>query len=123
MIDGYARFLEMLSSTEDEAVAESAVEKLIVHLRSSGRIGLLPKLLRELKRAQARRSVLAPHVEVAAAKDAEFALREAAKAGVVAKHATVNRSLVSGWRAHSQGLLVDHSAKRALIDIYQKVTV
>lgn len=122
MVDGYARFLEMLASAEDPAVAEAAVEKLIVHLRSAGRIGLLPKLLRELKRTAVRREALLAQVEVAHPKDAEDALREAARAGIVATHAKVNHTLVSGWRASANGLLVDHSGKQALIDIYQNVT-
>lgn len=123
MIDGYSRFLEMLASTEDPVLADSAVEKLIVHLKSAGRTGLLPKLLRELKRTAARREALSPQVEVAHLKDAEAALRAAAKAGIVASRAKVNHTLVSGWRAQSDGLLVDHSGKQALIDIYQQVTL
>lgn len=123
MIDGYSRFLEMLATVDDDALAERAIEKLIVHLRSAGRIGLLPKLLRELKRTEARRETLAASVEVAHAKDADAALKEAAALGIVAKSAKVNHTLVTGWRARANGVLIDHSGKQALIDIYQHVTV
>ena len=123
MIDTYTRLLEAVAETEDEAVADVAVKKLIMHLKSSGRMNMLPKIARELHKVAARRVALSPRVEVASQKEAASALVAAAAEGIVAKHAEVNPSLIRGWRAQAGGKLVDHSAKRALTQIYQKVTV
>ena len=122
MIDTYTRLLEAAAALEDKKHSDAAVTKLILHLKSSGRMNMLPKIAGELRRVAARRQALAPRVEVADAKDAHSALAEAAKGGIVAQKASVNPSLVRGWRAQSHGKLLDHSAKSALIQIYQKVT-
>jgi hypothetical protein len=122
MADAYAAFLESVVRTRDEQLAAHALEKLIAHLRASGRMPLLPRLLREVRRTLSREAALAPRVEVARKADAAAALQEAAEAGIRAPHAVVNASLIHGWRASENGRLVDHSAKQALIDIYQKVT-
>lgn len=123
MIDTYTRLLEATAELEDKAAADAAVTKLIMHLKSAGRMSMLPRIARELKKVAARRQALAPRVEVAREKDAHEALTEAAKEGIVAKHADVNPSLIRGWRAQSHGTLIDRSAKRALVKIYQKVTI
>ncbi|MEK7086317.1 MAG: F0F1 ATP synthase subunit delta [Patescibacteria group bacterium] len=123
MIDTYTRLLESVVETGDKATADLAVTKLIVHLKSTGRMNMLSKIAGELRRVAARRQALAPHVEVAHEKESERALIAAAALGITAKHATVNTSLIHGWRAQGGGKLIDHSAKRALVQIYQKVTV
>lgn len=123
MIDEYTRLLEATAELEDKAASDAAITKLIVHLKSSGRMKMLPQIARELKKVAARRHALRPTVEVAHKKESEAALRAAAHAGIVASHASVNPSLIHGWRAKSGDRLVDHSAKRALLAIYQKVTV
>jgi F0F1-type ATP synthase delta subunit len=95
---------------------------LIAHLRHTGRMKLLPQVLRELRTQAAREALLAPKVEVAHEKESARALRLAGAAGIHAKHARVNHSLVKGFRARSGSTLMDQSAKRALIDIYQQIT-
>ena len=122
MIDEYTRLLEATAEIEDKTVSDAAVTKLIRHLKSAGRMKMLPQIARELRKVAARRHALTPRVEVAHKKDAEHALRAAAHAGIVTKHVSVNPGLISGWRAKSKDILIDHSAKRALLHIYQKVT-
>ena len=122
MIDDYTRILEHLAESEDKKTAELAVNKLIAHLKMAGRIKMLPQIARELRAVYARKLALAAVVEVAKEKHAAQALREAAKAGIHAKKAKVNHALIHGWRAQANGLLVDRSAKRALLDIYRSVT-
>ena len=123
MIDTYTRLLEAVAETEDKVAADAAVTKLIVHLKSAGRMNMLPKIARELRRVASRRQALRPRVEVASEKESSAALAAASALGITARHATVNPSLIRGWRAQSAGTLVDRSAKRALAQIYQKVTV
>lgn len=123
MIDPYTRLLETVAEIEDKEVADAAVTKLIAHLKSSGRMATLPKIARELRRIAARRRAIAPRVEVAHEKESAAALRAAATFGIVAKRAEVNPALINGWRARSGGKLIDHSAKHALAQIYQKVIV
>src|SRR5690349_14628245 len=114
MVDQYTRVLESAAELEDSSQAERVVEKLVAHLKSSGRAKMLPQILRELRKVMARRAALAPKVEVAHKKDAPHALVSAKEAGIEAKDAHVNASLVSGWRATGGGKLIDRSGKRAL---------
>jgi F0F1-type ATP synthase delta subunit len=123
MIDDYTRLLEATAEIEDKAASDAAVTKLIMHLKSTGRMKMLPQIARELRKVAARRSALRPRVEVAHEKEAAAALRAAAHAGIVAPHAIVNPGLIHGWRARSGDVLIDRSAKRALLTIYQNVTV
>ena len=123
MIDDYTRLLEATAEIEDKAASDAAITKLIMHLKSAGRMKMLPQIARELKKVAARRHAMRPHVEVAHEKEAASALRAAAELGIIAKHATVNPTLIHGWRAKSGDKLIDHSAKRALLHIYQKVTL
>ena len=123
MLDNYTRLLEAVAETEDKAVADAAVSKLIMHMQHSGHTNMLPEIVHELRKIAARRHALTPRVEVANEKDSVEALREASVLGINAKRAIVNRSLIRGWRAHGGGKLVDRSAKNALLQIYQKVTV
>jgi hypothetical protein len=75
-------------------------EDLKNHLERTGRLKLLPRVLRELKEREARAKLLAPRTETA----------------------KENPSLISGSRTFENGILTDHSGKRALLEIYQRVT-
>ncbi len=122
MLDSYTHILESVAALDDEPQAEAVIERLIEHLASSGRVKLLPQIHAELRKIAARRKALAPMVEVASAEERPTALAEARAAGIDATEASVNHSLVKGWRARGRGRLIDKSAKAALIGIYQKVT-
>lgn len=103
----------------DEAVLVSG---LVKHLKATGRIKLLPGIVRELKRENGRREKLAPVLEVASASEEAEAKATLSKEGIAVEKTVVNPSLIQGWRAQAGGLLWDHSAKRALTDIYKKIT-
>ena len=121
MIDDYTRLLEAAAELEDKAVSDAAVTKLIRHLKSAGRMKMLSQIVRELRKVAARRHALRPKVEVAHKREESSALRAAALDGIIVRHAIVNPSLIRGWRARKSDMLVDHSAKSALIRIYQNV--
>ena len=122
MIDTYTRLLESVASLEDASASETAVTNLVAHLKSAGRMKMLPEIVRELRKIAARRHALRANVEVAHKKEAAAARSAAASEGIVAHEANVNPSLIHGWRAQEGGKLIDRSAKRALLEIYQKVT-
>jgi|CXWL01.1.fsa_nt_gi F0F1-type ATP synthase delta subunit len=122
MIDSYTRTLEIVAETADEATAERAVQKLIVHLKSRGRTKLLPSISRELKKIQSKRKSLDAVVEVAHKDESKKALEEARAQGIDAQKTVVNTSLICGWRGRKDGLLVDRSGKRALVDLYRRIT-
>ena len=122
MIDAYAKLLEIVAETGDKQEADVAVSKLIAHLKSAGRLKMLPQIARELRKVAARRKALEPVVEAASEREGTDALTLAAKSGINAKKVRVNRSLIAGWRAREAGKLVDRSAKSALIEIYKNVT-
>ncbi|KND47324.1 MAG: hypothetical protein AB199_02765 [Parcubacteria bacterium C7867-004] len=116
----YAQALrEMVAGGTDEA---AIVDGLVKHLKLEGRLKLLPGILRELKGLQARAEAQAPRVEVASEEEAKDALTSAKEEGIDAREATINPSLIRGWRAQENGTLIDRSAKKALVDLYQKIT-
>jgi F0F1-type ATP synthase delta subunit len=117
----YAQALLSLLAKEG-ANEHTVLDQFFAHLKARGRTKLLPGILREVKRLQARTGAQSAHVEVAHQKEAADALKEAAQAGIHATHATVNPSLIRGWRAHQGSQLVDRSGKRALIDLYRRIT-
>lgn len=77
----------------------SDYKTFIEHLRRTGRLKLLPKVLDELRAEEAREKKLAPKKETA----------------------KENPALISGWRSIENGILTDRSAKQALLAIYQNV--
>ena len=87
MIDQYTRVLEIVAETADQKSADEAVSKLIAHLKSTGRIKMLPSLARELRRIGGRRRLLRPHLEVASEGESSRAIREAKEAGIEGKEA------------------------------------
>lgn len=74
-------------------------DAFIAHLKRTGRLKLLPAVLRELKVEAAREEKLAPRHESASA----------------------HHGLIKGWREIRDGVLEDHTAKGALIEIYRQV--
>lgn len=74
-------------------------DAFIAHLRSTGRLKLLPRVLRELRAEAARAQHLSSTKQTAA----------------------THPSLISGWRQIQDGVLTDHTAKGALVDIYRKI--
>ncbi len=71
----------------------------IAHLRRTGQLKLLPRVLRELKVEAVRAKKLSPK-------------KEAAKE---------HPALISGWREIKNGVLTDHTGKQALLDIYKNI--
>jgi F0F1-type ATP synthase delta subunit len=117
----YAKAIDELAQTSG-ANAKKLAAQLSAHLAASGRSKLLPGILRELRILAARRAKLEPALEVASQAEADEALREAKKEGIIATKTRVNHDLIKGWRARSGGTLIDRSAKRSLIDLYRSVT-
>lgn len=117
----YAQAIAHMSHRQgqDESVL---VEGLMKHLRATGRTKLLPGITRELKVLEKRERKLAPVLEVASLTEESVARKALEREGIVVENVVVNPSLIRGWRARSKGLLWDHSAKRALTDIYKQIT-
>ena len=77
----------------------SNYDTFIAHLRATGRLKLLPRVLRELRTEMAREKTLRSKRETA----------------------TENPALISGWRSIENGVLTDHTGKKALLDIYKNI--
>jgi F0F1-type ATP synthase delta subunit len=115
----YAKAISKLQAegkNEDELVSN-----LVTHLKARGRTKLLPGILQELKTLQARKASSEGVLEVAHQSDKASALAAAKAEGLEVKDAHVNHSLLSGWRARSNGQLIDRSGKRALVDLYNRI--
>lgn len=95
------------------------VDKLLEHLRNTGRLKLLPGILRELKVRAKSVATEKPFLEVALEKDRQEALRRACDMGLSEPDVSINTELIRGWRIRSAGTLMDRSAKHALINLYQ----
>lgn len=120
MEKAYAQALNnaLRNGTSEDALIKS----LLAHLAEAGRMKLLPKILSELKALNARTKSIDATVEVASEKEANDALLAAKARGIEATTARVNPSLITGWRARKGSVLIDQSAKRALIDLYRRIT-
>jgi F0F1-type ATP synthase delta subunit len=117
----YAQALYQLSKKEG-ASAATLVKNVVKNLKESGRLKLLPHILRELRILDAQFASLSSIVEVAHKEDSAHALKAARAAGIESAHAVVNPSLIRGWRARRGGTLVDASGKRRLIELYRNIT-
>ena len=118
MVTAYAKAIDSLVR---KGMPEKEVfEKLRTHLKASGRMKILPQLLRELRMQEERKSTRAVVLEVASSEEIKEAEAAAAKEGYQV-NATVNPSLIRGWRLVSDTTLVDRSGKRALIELYRSI--
>jgi F0F1-type ATP synthase delta subunit len=120
MEQAYAQALERLASTKTMGESE-LYEKLRAHLVATGRLKLLPGLLRELRKGAAQRTAQASVLEVASEGERTEA-EAAAKALGVDATAQVNPDLIRGWKLTADGVLTDRSARHSLIDLYRRVT-
>jgi len=116
----YAKALYDLT-VKPGADAAKLVDSLIAHLKAEGRLKLLPRILRELKRLDARHTSLADFLEVASEKEKAAAHAEAKALGINAEP-VVNETLVTGWRARTGSRIIDRTGKRALLDLYRTIT-
>ena len=104
------------------AKASLLTTHLIAHLTTVGRLKLLPKILRELKKMQARHEKEFTKLEVASEKETANALTELKKLGIDTNGVHVNHSLIKGWRILQKDTLVDRSAKQQLVSLYTNIT-
>jgi len=116
----YAQALFALAQ-KPNASADDLVQKLCKNLHETGREKLLPRILRELKRIDARAESFGESLEVASDAERTSAQKEARELGI-STDAHVNAELVSGWRARSGSRVIDRSGKRALIELYRRIT-
>jgi|GEM_PF-493800 len=118
----YAKAIEQLVQKNSHTEAEVAT-LLLEHLRKSGRLKLLTGIQAELKiLAKRKENTSSTHLEVARSAEREYALLEAQNVGMETKEVIITPSLISGFRVRKGGFLIDHSGKRALVDMYRAVT-
>jgi len=115
-------YADAILRLQDSVAPEKLVAGLVAALRSTGRAKLLPKILAELKAREGRKLATTPLIEVAKESETARALQGARSEGIEADSVVVNPTLLSGWRARGNGLLVDRSGKKNLVDLYLKIT-
>lgn len=98
------------------------VKQLTAHLSEKGRLKLLPRILVELKKMQARHEKEFTKLEVASQAETAHALKELDSLGIDTNGVHVNHSLIKGWRILRKDVLVDRTAKKGLIDLYTNIT-
>ena len=116
----YAQALSRsLARGTDEA---KLIDGFMKHLKEEGRMKILPGVLRELRALQEQNTKLGSSLEVASEGEKAGAIEAARIAGIETATVSINPDLIKGWRARSGSVLVDRSAKQALVDLYQKIT-
>ncbi len=119
MPETYAHALVSLVQCGDVTV-EEAVSNLSGSLRKTGKLKLLPAILAALKKYEYQVQRSSDVLEVANDATITIAKQEAAAAGINADHILINDSLIQGWRARSNGKLIDKSGKKFLIDVFSR---
>jgi len=127
MEESYAQALWQI--IENGMEPKKALRSLVESLKLRGREALLPRIARAFERLAAREmrknSVV---VSVAHEKDAAKAKREVkalleeigAQSKDIETH--IDESLIGGWRFEGNGLLVDNSFKKSLLEMYNRAT-
>lgn len=115
----YAKALQRVS--EKGVDDTTLISNLMKHLREKGREKLLPGILRELKILKEQEKYKKGVLEVARESEKKSAQEAVEKAGITTDDIRINPSLIRGWRARSGSTLVDRSAKRSLIDLYERI--
>ena len=117
----YAKTIARLAARE-HARPKDIVSGLVAHLKTHGRLKLLPAILREVRMTHLRKQETLPSIEAASEKEGIAAKRTVAAEGMEIGKMTINPSLIRGWRAQGGGILIDRSAKRSLIELYRNIT-
>lgn len=116
----YAKAIYRLMSAR--ALDADTLSRLLTkHLEHTGRLKLLPRILKELTRLEANAARTRDRIEIASEVDRADALETARSLGIIAEP-TLVPELASGWRAYGKGSLIDRSGKRALLDLYRSIT-
>jgi F0F1-type ATP synthase delta subunit len=116
----YAKAIVRLKKRGELTDAKIA-ENLRLHLTRTGKLKLLPAIVRELKKLSYKKDELAV-LEIASESERNQAMTAVTELGLEKHEVRVNASLISGWRVKSKGNLIDRSGKRFLIDLYRSVT-
>ena len=115
-------YAQALVELEEKGVkAPELTKHLIAHLTTVGRLKLLPKILRELKKIDARHAKEWSPLEVASEKETSSARAELKTMGIEPESVHVNPSLIAGWRILQKDTFIDTSAKKALVDLYTNI--
>lgn len=102
-----------------------AVDQLSPVLKRRGRTGILPRVLRELRRmAEKYQSTQSTTIVVAREEDIVHARKQVAQyiSHDTALLSTIDPRVIGGWRLESPQQLIDVTYKQALLDIYRRAT-
>lgn len=116
----YAKAIYRLKK-RGELTDEKIAENLRLHLTRTGKMKLLPAIVRELKKLSYRKDEISI-IEIASEGERKAAIAATKDLGLETSEVRVNDALISGWRVKSKGNLIDRSGKRFLIDLYRSVT-
>lgn len=99
---------------------KDVTSRLVGRLRAEGRLGLMPGILRAIKRAQegARHQNV---LSVASEKDIAQAQKDIPKCAQ-APRVVVDPTLIGGWRLRTRDTLRDSSYKKHLQTLYKQIT-
>jgi len=119
----------VLAMVENGKTPHEAVAALRKTLEIRGRLALLPRIGKAFERLVAKEAKKNTcTLTIARQKDAQKAVKEVEqvlaelKIGDTDLCETVDESLIGGWRLEGQGMLVDQSWKKALLNMYTRAT-
>jgi F0F1-type ATP synthase delta subunit len=126
MEQAYAQALWKI--VERGTTPHKAVVQLQESLKASGRLALMPRIARAFGRIAEREAKSTDLVLTIASEAHESSAKRAAKEVLKEMEidadlkTQVDDTLIGGWRLEGKGVLLDHSYKKQLLDIYQRST-
>ena len=106
-----------------------AVALLRKNLEAKGRSALMPKIAKAFERLAAKEArknnvvlTIARQKDAHAAATAAKRMLEHNGLQEVTMEQKVDESLIGGWRLEGRGILVDHSWKKELLEIFERAT-
>ena len=115
-------FAQALKMVVDKGLdANTAFDNLLKLLKKKGAISILPKILKEFKKILEIQAIQKPTLSVST----EDAFKQTLSK-LNLKESEVNKkideTLIGGYKFEENGILTDHSYKKALLDLYRNIT-
>lgn len=113
------QYAALLREVEDRP---ETVAQIFTLLSKRGHRKLLPAILAEIQRLDAKQEKVGKTVLTVARAADEASAKKATSTYGVPDTTVVDPAIIGGWRFRNTGTLVDHSYKRMLLDLYRTVT-
>ncbi len=116
----YAQALSALVQRSPQS-SDKYIDNLLLHLKKTGRVKLLPHIYGALLVYQKRARASEPVIEIATGKDSRAAAAATTRLGLKNVRTIERPELLHGWRIRTRETLLDSSAKNNLLQMYYNI--